>query len=151
TDGALANLSNLAYAIQVNYELSPFVLSFGTSAAVRTLTDQLCLHESGRIFTYIADDQSHYIVGGPVNNDGNALDWCHQQFVFMRKVQNLSDMIVILLAHDVSVSGPYFLPFLSRERAPYWNASLQAEFQGIQGHTSQLDMAKAVFEGLFLY
>ncbi|MGH2119765.1 FGGY-family carbohydrate kinase, partial [Aerococcus sp. L_32] len=45
--------------------------------------------------------------------------------------------------------GPYFLPFLNGERAPYWNAYLQAEFKGIQGHTSQLDMAKAVFEGVF--
>lgn len=149
TDGALANLSNLAYAIQGDHELSPFVLSFGTSAAVRTLTDQLSLHESGRIFTYIADDQPHYIVGGPVNNAGNALDWCHQQFGFMAKGQTFSDMLAILLAHDFSASGPYFLPFLNGERAPYWNAYLQAEFKGIQGHTSQLDMAKAVFEGVF--
>lgn len=149
TDGALANLSNLAYAIQGYHELSPFVLSFGTSAAVRTLTDQLTLHKSGRIFTYIVDDQPHYVVGGPVNNAGNALDWCHQHCGFRANGQSFSDMLATLLAHDLSASGPYFLPFLNGERAPYWNANLQAEFKGIQGHTSQLDMAKAVFEGVF--
>ncbi|MER2146657.1 MAG: FGGY family carbohydrate kinase [Aerococcus urinaeequi] len=149
TDGALANLSNLAYAIQGDHELSPFVLSFGTSAAVRTLTDQLSLHESGRIFTYIVDDQPHYIVGGPVNNAGNVLEWLYQHFGFMEKGQSFEDMLQIILAHDFSASGPYFLPFLNGERAPYWNAYLQAEFKGIQGHTSQLDMAKAVFEGVF--
>ncbi len=149
TDGALANLSNLACANQGMQGLSPFVLSFGTSAAVRTLTDQLSLHESGRIFTYIVDDQPHYIVGGPVNNAGNALDWCYQHLGFMAKGHSFSDMLATLLAHDFSASGPYFLPFLNGERAPYWNAYLQAEFKGIQGHTSQLDMAKAVFEGVF--
>lgn len=149
TDGALANLSNLACANQGMQGLSPFVLSFGTSAAVRNLTDQLSLHESGRIFTYIADDQPHYIVGGPVNNAGNALDWCHQQFGFRARGESFSDMLATLLVHDFSASGPYFLPFLNGERAPYWNAYLQAEFKGIQGHTSQLDMAKAVFEGVF--
>lgn len=149
TDGALANLSNLACANQGMLGLSPFVLSFGTSAAVRTLTDQLSLHESGRIFTYIVDDQPHYIVGGPVNNAGNALDWCYQHLGFMAKGHSFSDMLATLLAHDFSASGPYFLPFLNGERAPYWNAYLQAEFKGIQGHTSQLDMAKAVFEGVF--
>lgn len=149
TDGALANLSNLACANQGVQGLSPFVLSFGTSAAVRTLTDQLTMHESGRIFTYIVDDQPHYIVGGPVNNAGNALDWCYQHLGFMAKGQSFSDMLATLLAHDFSASGPYFLPFLNGERAPYWNAYLQAEFKGIQGYTSQLDMAKSVFEGVF--
>lgn len=149
TDGALANLSNLAYAEQAGDNLSPFVLSFGTSAAVRTLSHQLFLHDSGQIFTYIVDDHPHYIVGGPVNNAGNVLDWLYQQFAFKEKGQSFEDMLHLLLTHDFSASGPYFLPFLNGERAPYWNANLQAEFKEIQGHTSRLDMAKAVFEGVF--
>lgn len=149
TDGALANLSNLAYASQEDQSLSPFVLSFGTSAAVRTLSDQLSINESGQVFSYIADDKPHYIIGGPVNNAGNVLEWLYQHFGFMEKGQSFEDMLQIILAHDFSASGPYFLPFLNGERAPYWNAYLQAEFKGIQGHTSQLDMAKAVFEGVF--
>src|SRR5699024_5129976 len=149
TDGALANLSNVAYASQEDQSLSPFVLSFGTSAAVRTLSDHLSINESGKVFSYIADDKPHYIIGGPVNNAGNVLEWLYQHFGFMEKGQSFEDMLQIILTHDFSASGPYFLPFLNGERAPYWNAYLQAEFKGIQGHTSQLDMAKAVFEGVF--
>lgn len=148
TDGALANLSNLAYPQQAE-SLSPFVLSFGTSAAVRTLNKPLTISESGQIFTYIVDDQPHYIVGGPLNNAGNVLDWLYQQFNFREKGQSFESMLQTLLTHEFLASGPYFLPFLNGERAPYWNANLQAEFKSIQGHTSQLDMAKAVFEGVF--
>ncbi|PMC80067.1 gluconokinase [Aerococcus viridans] len=149
TDGALANLSNQAYAGLEDQSLSSIILSFGTSAAVRTLSDQLSIHESGQIFTYIVDDKPHYIIGGPVNNAGNVLDWLYQQFGFKEKGQSFQDMLQVLMTHHFSASGPYFLPFLNGERAPYWNANLQAEFKGIKGYTSQLDMAKAVFEGVF--
>src|SRR5699024_2318112 len=47
TDCDLANLSYLAYAMQGDHELSSFVLSFGTSAAVRTSAARLSLHERG--------------------------------------------------------------------------------------------------------
>lgn len=150
TDGALANLSNLAYKNDQSFSKpSPFVFSFGTSAAVRYMTKDLVLHEDGSLFTYIVDDEPHYIVGGPLNNAGNVLDWLYQNFGFKENGLSFDEMLSKLMSQPILAEGPYFLPFLNGERAPYWNAFLQAEFKGIQGKTSQMDLAKAVFEGVF--
>lgn len=153
TDGALANLANLAYAVEGTAQtelVSPFVFSFGTSGAIRYLSEVLVINTQGALFTYMVDEGDHYIVGGPLNNAGNVLDWLYQNFAFKELGMTFSQMLEALHNEQVTDHGPYFLPYLNGERAPYWNAFLRAEFKELAGNTSRLAMAKAVFEGVFL-
>jgi len=153
TDGALANLANLAYAVENQASdqwVSPFVFSFGTSGAIRYLTEDLVVSERGALFTYMVDEGQYYIVGGPLNNAGNVLDWLYQNFAFNELGMSFSQMLDALHGEAVTNHGPYFLPYLNGERAPYWNAFLRAEFKEIAGNTSHMAMAKSVFEGIFL-
>lgn len=150
TDGALANLSTVVYEGQNEQQaISPFVFSFGTSAAVRYLTELPLINPTGALFTYIVDDTPHYIVGGPLNNAGNVLDWLYQEFGFKDAGMSFEKMLDDLYHHPFSQAGPFFMPFLNGERAPYWNAFLKAEFKEVSGSTKRMDLAKAVFEGVF--
>lgn len=145
TDGALANLG-LAAADAAD----AVVFSFGTSGALRYTVNEIKLADQGQLFCYIIDDQPRYIIGGPLNNAGNVLEWIYSRFGYNDR-GTFREMLLELTRHPVRARGPLFLPYLNGERAPFWNGHLRASFHHLQASDQREDLAKAAFEGIFFH
>jgi gluconokinase len=147
-DGALANLGVGA--------ITPdqIAITIGTSAAVRTVSHKPLIDPKERTFCY-ALTQNHWIIGGPSNNGGIVLRWLRDQFcqaeVAQAKQLGLDPyelMIEAAAAVSAGAEGLIFLPFLSGERAPYWNANARGSFFGLGLHHQRSHLIRAVLEGV---
>lgn len=138
SDGALANLGVGAITPgQVS-------LTVGTSGAIRRVMPEPVLDSQGRTFCYYLTDH-HWVIGGPTNNGGVALQWFINQFCTGESVDD-----VINSARDIKAGaeGLLFLPFLLGERAPYWNPDVRGNFFGIALQHQKAHFARAVLEGV---
>lgn len=135
SDGCLANLGSRGIEKNIG------VVTIGTSGAIRVVTDYPIIDQEGRTFSYILKS-GYYVSGGAINNGGVAFDWFNNNFV-----KDISIMTNIIREAEEG-KGPIFLPFLSGERAPYWDSSLRGSFFGLDlGHKTG-DLARAVIEGV---
>ncbi|MGP3608635.1 gluconokinase [Anoxybacteroides rupiense] len=150
SDGVLANVGVGA--------VSPgeAAITIGTSGAVRTISSVPKTDLRGRTFCYALTDH-HWIVGGPTNNGGILLRWLRDEFGGQeREVAKKLGMdpydLLTQYAETVPAGseGLVFLPFLSGERAPYWNAKARGTFFGISLHHKREHFIRAVMEGVCL-
>ncbi|WP_068622386.1 gluconokinase [Paenibacillus tuaregi] len=149
-DGALANLGVAATSA------GEVAVTIGTSGAIRTVTDKPVTDEKGRTFCYAFPDDK-WIVGGPTNNGGIMLRWLRDQFAtpeieVARKLGIDPYDLMIKYAEKVPAGseGLLFLPFLTGERAPYWNANARGTFFGISLRHQREHFIRAVLEGVVL-
>ncbi|HKG06551.1 MAG TPA: gluconokinase [Pedobacter sp.] len=142
SDGCLANLGS--HAIEPGIA----ALTIGTSGAVRVAAKQP-LPNPAMTFSYLLDEQI-YICGGPVNNGGIALQWLLRNVFGKQELDNAGyDSIFELLKPIPAGSeGLIFLPYLSGERAPVWDAAACGNFFGLRLHHGQGHLARAVLEGI---
>lgn len=147
-DGCLANLGVNAI------EPGVVALTIGTSAAIRTVTDQPKTDPSGRIFCY-ALTENHWVVGGPVNNGGMVYNWMMEEigaFVSEEAEEsglNRYDAITDQIASvRPGAEGLLFYPYLTGERAPLWNANARGSFYGLALNHKKEHMMRAVLEGI---
>jgi gluconokinase len=146
SDGVLANLGVGALTSD------QLAITIGTSSAVRKFVSQPIPDPQGRTFCY-AFTQNHWIVGGASNNGGIVLRWFRDCFgqpeIKQVKHQDAYDLL-IELANSVpaGAAGLLFLPFLSGERAPYWNADARGVFFGVSLQHERSHFARAVLEGI---
>lgn len=150
SDGALANLGVAATAP------GEVAVTIGTSGAIRTVTDKPVTDDKGRTFCYAFPDHK-WIVGGPTNNGGIMLRWLRDQFAspeieVARKLGIDPYDLMIKYAEKVPAGseGLLFLPFLTGERAPYWNANARGTFFGISLRHQREHFIRAVLEGVVL-
>ncbi|KAM3097504.1 gluconokinase [Phormidesmis sp. 146-35] len=148
SDGVLANLGVGAIAA------NQLAITIGTSSAVRKVVSQPITDQQGRTFCYALTDQ-HWVVGGPSNNGGIVLRWFRDRFgqpEIAQATQHHQDAydLLIQLAETVpaGADGLLFLPFLSGERAPYWNAEARGVFFGVALHHERSHFVRAVLEGI---
>ncbi|MEZ2649605.1 gluconokinase [Bacillus wiedmannii] len=148
SDGVLANVGVGA--------ISPgsAAITIGTSGAVRTISSSVNTDEKGRTFCYALTDE-HWVIGGPTNNGGILLRWLRDEFGSPEQevARKLSiDPYDLLIKYAESVpagaGGLLFLPFLSGERAPYWNANARGTFFGINLQHKREHFIRAVMEGV---
>ncbi len=139
-DGPLANLGSRGLAS------GAAICTIGTSAAVRIVSREPILDPEGRTFSYILTEETQ-VAGGALNNGGIAYDW-------LRKTLRFSEHLDPLLApldskEQVQLgAGLIFLPYLSGERAPYWDANLRAAFLGLHHEADALDLLMAGLKGI---
>ncbi len=139
TDGCLANM---AAGILDNTKAS---LTIGTSGAVRTAYNQP-INLAQKLFCYpVLKD--YYVVGGAVNNGGNAIEW------FKSNLSNQKGDYWDNLKRSVSnissgSDGLYFLPYLFGERAPVWDPSIKGSYIGVSHSHTNLHFLKASLEGV---
>ncbi|MFS0724426.1 gluconokinase [Paenibacillus sp. 1P07SE] len=148
SDGVLANLG-----IGV---MSPdrVAVSIGTSSAVRTIVPEPTLDSEGKLFCY-ALDEHHWAIGGASNNAGIVLRWLADQLLKddpgIHGVPG-EDPFVKLLEQAERVqpgaNGLLFLPMLTGERAPYWNADSRGVFFGLSLSHGKPHMVRAAVEGI---
>ncbi|NJN92181.1 MAG: gluconate kinase [Leptolyngbyaceae cyanobacterium SL_5_14] len=147
-DGALANLGVGAITPE------QIAITIGTSAAVRTVAHEPLIDPKERTFCY-ALTKNHWVIGGPSNNGGIVLRWLRDQFCQAEIVQARQlgvDPYDLMIQSAATVSagaeGLIFLPFLSGERAPYWNANARGSFFGLGLHHQRSHLIRAVLEGV---
>lgn len=148
SDGVLANLG--VGAIQQG----EMAITIGTSGAIRTVVPSPQTDEKGRTFCYALTDQ-HWVVGGPTNSGGMMLRWLRDEFAApeMEVSKRLGiDAYDLMIQYAEKVpagsEGLLFLPFLSGERAPYWNPNARGTFFGISMHHKREHFIRAVLEGV---
>jgi gluconokinase len=141
SDGALANIGSGAAA-------GDLAVTLGTSGAVRTLSPQPVLDDAARTFCYPADD-AHFVVGGPTSSAGASLDWIFALLLDeLPKEQRFARAVALAAEIAPGAAGCSVLPFLSGERAPYWDASLRASFAGLDLAHDRRAILRASFEGV---
>lgn len=148
SDGVLANLG--VGAIKSHQ----IAITIGTSGAVRTVVPQPLTDARGRTFCY-ALTADRWVIGGPSNNGGIVLRWLRDEFcqaeVALAKQQGIDPYDVMIAAADkvaAGADGLVCLPFLSGERAPYWNAEARGIFFGVGLHHQRSHLIRAVLEGI---
>ncbi|WP_152642881.1 gluconokinase [Bacillus alveayuensis] len=148
SDGVLANIGVGAVLP------GEAAITIGTSGAVRTISSVQKTDEKGRTFCY-ALTPHHWVVGGPTNNGGILLRWLRDEFGGQERevAKKLGiDPYDLLTKYAERVpagaEGLLFLPFLSGERAPYWNANARGTFFGISLHHKREHFIRAVMEGV---
>ncbi|EZH65922.1 hypothetical protein DH09_13925 [Bacillaceae bacterium JMAK1] len=144
SDGVLSNLGVGA----INE--GEVALTIGTSAAIRSASSTPHVDAKGRTFCYLLTDDL-WIIGGPINNGGIALQWVVEELV---KDENISSdqavEAVLTLADRVPAgsNGLFFIPFLTGERAPLWNPEATASYIGLTRTHTREDMIRAALEGV---
>ncbi|MCM3718389.1 gluconokinase [Fictibacillus phosphorivorans] len=140
TDGPLSNLGVGA--------ISPgdVAVTIGTSGAIRTISKTPILDAEGRTFCYPLTEK-HWVSGGPVNNGGIAFQWVHDVFTEVEKEGSYEKLSKRADAAPPGSDGLIFLPHLTGERAPLWDAQAKGSFIGLTLRHKKDHMVRAVLEG----
>jgi len=107
-----------------------------------------------KIRTFATRARINGLSRGSSNNGGVVLRWFRDEFSCpeVEQAQQLNiDPYEIMLAAAASTTGSeglLCLPFLSGERAPYWNANARGLFFGIGLHHKRSHFIRAVLEGI---
>nr|WP_232796239.1 gluconokinase [Staphylococcus canis] len=150
SDGVLSNLG-------VNrFRKGEIALTIGTSGAIRTVVDEPIIDEAGRTFCYVLDE-SHYVVGGPVNNGAVVLRWLKEELLASetetaKRLNKDSYALITEIAETVEpgANGLLFHPYLTGERAPLWTSDARGSFIGLTLAHQKEHMIRAVLEGVIL-
>ncbi len=142
SDGCLANLGALAL------EKGETAITLGTSAAIRMTGKEAVYDEEERIFNYLLTEEL-YVSGGASNNGGIVYQWFAHHFLGtgLSKEQALHK-IDDIAAVPIGADGLLFLPYLTGERAPVWDADAQGIFFGVSKNHTVLHFQRAVLEGI---
>ncbi|CAN5536046.1 gluconokinase [soil metagenome] len=147
-DGVLANIGVGAVDSGV------FACSIGTSGAVRVVVDEPRVDDDLRLFCY-ALTEDRWVVGGPINNGGIALQWALESlFPGIEEEAEEKGRDPYELAGEAAGEAPagsgglIFLPYLTGERAPHWNPDLRAVFFGLTLQHGREHLIRAVLEGV---
>ncbi|MEB3102961.1 gluconokinase [Ferviditalea candida] len=148
SDGVLANLGS---GVMSTERMS---VTIGTSGAVRTVVGKPAFDAGGRLFCYaLAED--FWVVGGPSNNGGLVLQWLAEQ-VFREKAELHKSQIgelyekMLKLAEEIppGSEGLLFLPYLTGERAPIWDANAKGVYFGLSLRHEKKHMLRSAMEGV---
>jgi gluconokinase len=143
SDGCLANIGSSAV------QRGEAAITIGTSGAVRVVVDAPKPDVQQRLFNYILTDNL-YVTGGPVSNGGSALKWFSEVFLqhALSSAADVEWLLQLAFEAPVGAGGLIFLPYLSGERAPSWDASARGAFIGLQTAHGRSHLARAVIEGI---
>lgn len=125
----------------------------GTSGAFRIVASQPLLDKKARLWCY-AIDESHWLVGGSINNGGIALSWLrdaiNRAFPRLPDETKLSFEDLARLASEVEAGagGLVCLPFFTSERSPNWNMNARAAIFGMTLQHDIRHVARALLEGV---
>ncbi|WEK55037.1 MAG: gluconokinase [Candidatus Cohnella colombiensis] len=137
-DGVLANLGIGAV------EDGVMAVTIGTSSAIRTAVAEPTLDPNGRLFCYTLTEEQ-WIVGGASNNGAIVTQWISERLFPGRSLDE-----VLPLAESIApgANGLLFLPLLSGERAPFWDAEAKGVMFGLTLAHTELHMLRAAMEGI---
>src|SRR5690606_30443783 len=122
-------------------------VTIGTSGAIRVSSPVMVTDPQERVFSYMITPD-WYVTGGAINNGGLLLNWFNDHFGNGTTPQELSEEIAasIPLAATVEpgADGLIFLPYLTGERAPHWDANAKGVCFGIRLHHGKAHFVRAI-------
>ncbi len=139
SDGCLANM---AAGVVDKTKAS---LTIGTSGAVRTAYTKPS-NQGKRLFCYPML-KDYFVVGGAINNGGNALEWFRRN-MSPNEENFWGDFDEHVRTIRPGAEGLFFLPYLFGERAPLWDPSLRGAYVGISNNHTNRHLLRATVEGI---
>ncbi len=137
--------------------LSPEILAInvGTSAAARCVINMPAGDPRGRLYTQ-AFDETHWVMGGMTSSGGIVHEWFLEQFCSsigpdgLPEVKSADREAAERLAASVppGSDGLMFIPYLSGEQSPGWQASIRGSFIGLTLKHTRGHLARSVLEGI---
>ncbi len=129
--------------------------TIGTSGALRIAVDKPLLDPLQRTWCYCFTRDT-WVAGGAINNGGIVLRWLRDEYrqQFEHEAQQLGLKSVYKLfdryAEEIKPGsdGLIFLPFLTGERSPGWNANAKGTIYGLQLIHGKKHLVKATMEGI---
>ena len=144
-DGVLSSLGSGAIAP------GQMTVMIGTSGATRLAASRPILDDHGRTWCYYLA-KGCWIVGAAINNGGLACHWVRENLLPGTTSSPDEFDFATLEAQAqqarVGSGGVIFLPFLTGERSPFWNASARGLIVGLAAHHGPSHVARSVFEGV---
>jgi Sugar (pentulose and hexulose) kinases len=134
-------LSNLGIGALLPGEVA---VSVGTSGAIRQVTNEAKVSSRGETFCYSFTEDS-YIIGGPTNNGGIALQWLKQ---LLNDQGSYESFLAEAGQSAPGAEGLLFLPYINGERAPLWNQRARGNFYGMTVAHTKAHYVRAVLEGI---
>jgi gluconokinase len=143
SDGCLANIGSFAT------EPGIAAITIGSSGAVRVVSKHPILDFAAMPFSYRLNENK-YICGGAINNGGIVVEWLLKNFLSINEptekdYKHLFKTIETILP---GCDGLLFLPYLTGERAPVWDAKSCGVFFGIKSHHTSAHFIRAAIEGI---
>jgi gluconokinase len=112
-------------------DASRVAITLGTTASVRRFVGPADASSNDSTFCYRYDSE-RFLNGCASSNGGNVLDWA-------------AEALGSLDGAEEAPEPPLFLPFLNGERAPFWDASLEPRWVGVNG-SSLPELKAAIVE-----
>lgn len=148
-DGILANVGSGVF------DDTAFTTTVGTSGAVRTTVASPLLDKEGRTWCY-SFTRDRWVAGGAINSGGIALKWLRDEFrdQFERDAaaEGLDSLYKLFDSYAEQIppasDGLVFLPYLTGERSPDWNAGARGILFGLSYHHTRKHMIRAAMEGV---
>ncbi|MEO6001298.1 MAG: gluconokinase [Chitinophagaceae bacterium] len=143
SDGCLAILGSGATAP------NEAALTIGTSGAVRKMSSHPLIDDKGRLFNYILDDVM-FGCGGASNNGGIVLKWFAENMleVPFSSAESFEWFMQTAAKAPAGCNGLIFLPYISGERSPVWDANARGMFLGISNIHKREHFMRAILEGI---
>ena len=144
-DGPLANIgSGAARPGEINIDL-------GTSGAARVIVDQPSFDEDGRLWCYHAAP-GYWAYGGIISNAGNSWAWLSSNIAAFRNAEAAENSMITMghFAEEIAPGsdGLFFLPYIRKARAPYWDDRLQGSLFGLCVHHDIRHFARVLLEAI---
>jgi gluconokinase len=121
------------------------VLTIGTTAALRIITDETLPTVPNGLWSY-RTDTNHHLIGGATSEGGNIFEWARQTLA----IDNPAQIETHLQTSVPAGHGLTFLPLLAGERSPGWQADATGTIHGIHLSTTPLDILQSALEGVAL-
>ena len=130
-------------------------LSLGTSAWISYLDDDALLDPQQRTFNLAGIEKGLVFPIGTMQAAGASYNWMRDQLCRAEKQTALDqggsiyDKINRQIAAEApGAGGVLFLPYLTGERSPWWDANARGAFLGLDISTTHAQLLRAVMEGV---
>ena len=113
----------------------------GSSEGINLCTQNRII--DARLMSYGHPIKPYWNLSGTINTTGRAIEWgCDLLGVKFDEFINLAKK------SESGSGGLVFVPYLAGERAPVWNPSVRALWQGISLTTGRSEFANSILEGI---
>jgi len=131
-----------------------YTAMIGTSGAVRVCSDRPRTDTVTKNWCYNLTDKI-WVTGGAITNGGLAFRWARDKFAateeYVAEKLNLDPYEVLGRYAEQKPAGSeglVFLPFLSGERSPHWNANARGVLFGLNLNHGTRHLIRATLEGV---
>lgn len=138
-DGVLSNLGAGATAPGI------FAAMVGTSGALRTCVAEPVADPQARVWCYHLDERS-WVVGGAISNGGMVLRWVRDRLY--TPTTPYDEIIAEAAAVAPGADALLFLPYLSGERSPGFDARARGVWFGLGLEHTRAHMARSALEAV---